>query len=142
MQCYICHKTTLDLFASERKQTYPNTYIKARRKSMNQHYNKKDLDSMLEAYKGIFRGNIDLLIPNNAVQHKLHGYSFHRIKYKLPSGSFLKLEENIYVSCPELMFCQIAETCSWEQLALIGMEICGRYYIDPENSDKFVNNCM
>lgn len=142
IQTYISHKSTLNLFASDRKQTYPNTYIRSRRNNMKQHYNKKELDSALEPYKGILKGDIDLLIPNNAVQHNLQGYKFHRIKYKIPKGSFLKLDENIYISSPEFMFCQLAETCSWEQLALIGMEICGRYSIDPQDSGNFVNNCM
>ena len=49
---------------------------------------------------------------------------------ELPVGSFLKLRDGLYLASPELVYARMANFASQVQLAEIGMNLCGRYYID------------
>lgn len=49
---------------------------------------------------------------------------------ELPSGSFWKLREGLYIATPELVFARMGNFVSEAKLAEIGMNLCSRYYID------------
>lgn len=49
---------------------------------------------------------------------------------ELPSGSFWKLREGLYIATPELIFARMGNFVSDAKLAEIGMNLCSRYYID------------
>lgn len=80
-----------------------------------------------------------------AVASKVHVYpsshfKFHIYSGKYPKGSFYRLNETIYIACPELMFCQLASTYSFEKLLLLGYEICGTYSYNDHSPIGFSNN--
>lgn len=80
-----------------------------------------------------------------AVASKVHIYpsshfKFHMYSGKYPKGSFYRLNETIYIACPELMFCQLASTYSFEKLLLLGYEICGTYSYNENSPIGFSNN--
>lgn len=51
----------------------------------------------------------------------------------LPLGSFLKIREGLYVVSPELAFARMGNHMSEFQLAEVGMNLCGRYYINHDS---------
>lgn len=61
----------------------------------------------------------------------------HFLQKDLPSGSFLYLEEGVYISSPELCFLQMASLLSIEELILVGFELCGTYARVPYDSRGF-----
>lgn len=75
---------------------------------------------------------------NNCYASKL--FNFHNYSGLLPNGSFVKFTNGIYVSSPELLFCQMAQYLSEEKLLLLGLEMCGSYCISHDAEFGFVNN--
>lgn len=51
---------------------------------------------------------------------------FHVVQ-NVPRRSFVKLENNVYLSTPETCFLQLANSLSFEDLVLVGLELCGFY---------------
>lgn len=51
---------------------------------------------------------------------------FH-VTQSIPRRSFLKLEKNVYLSTPEACFLQLANNLCFEDLILVGLELCGFY---------------
>ena len=49
----------------------------------------------------------------------------------LPPRSFFELRDGLFMASPELVYCRMASQVSVYQLAKIGTDLCGRYYIDP-----------
>lgn len=41
--------------------------------------------------------------------------------------SFMRIEDGLYVSTPEMAFCEMASALSLEQLIALGFELCGTY---------------
>ena len=56
----------------------------------------------------------------------------------LPTGSFVKVSERVYVSSPEFCFLQMARHLSHGMLVNLGLEICGAYVLAPESSEGFL----
>lgn len=48
----------------------------------------------------------------------------------LPSGSFVKLREGLYVVSPEFLFVRMGNLVSKARLAEIGLSLCARYYLN------------
>lgn len=47
-----------------------------------------------------------------------------------PNGAFLKMGERLFVSAPELVFCQLAQHLPFGSLLALGYELCGCYPIE------------
>lgn len=82
----------------------------------------------------------DFMFTEKNSSHHTADISFHYFKGKLPNKSLLKIRENIYVVCPELMFCQMASILSIEKLMLLGLEICGNYTVLPNPDSSLSTN--
>ena len=55
----------------------------------------------------------------------------HCTKHDFPQSSFLKFDEAIFVSCPELTFREAANYLNLIQLIRLGYELCGFYSLNP-----------
>lgn len=66
--------------------------------------------------------------------------TFHYSKHPYIRNSFLKYAENIFVSAPPLLFYQLASILPIEQLARIGLEMCGTYSISSSSVDGYIYN--
>lgn len=53
----------------------------------------------------------------------------------LPLDSFLEIRNGLYIASPELVFARMGNLVSETQLAEIGMNLCGRYYIDRKTDE-------
>jgi hypothetical protein len=62
------------------------------------------------------------------------GYRFHVCTRRLPAGSFICIGKEIYLSCPELSFLQMARTLSLPQLVEYGTELCAVYSFDENGT--------
>lgn len=100
----------------------------------------KDLKSAIEnnyathSLLGLADTRLDVLCSNKN-QYRMPGINLHYTKLKLPRNSFWQLSEDLYISSPELLFCQMAEVLSPAMLALLGLELCGTFSLSniPEN---------
>lgn len=81
---------------------------------------------------------IDLLISRYTNQNKTTRVKYHLNRETLPPWSFIKVTKGIYVVCPELLFCQLAEILSLEQLFVLGMELCGSYTMQNSEITSFL----
>lgn len=69
----------------------------------------------------------DVLVNGSSKYHKSNFYNIHSFCGKFPKDSFLEIDNDIYVSSPELLFCQLASCVSFARLMLYGLEICGTF---------------
>ena len=54
-------------------------------------------------------------------------------KSQIPSNSFVRVTDSIAISSPELLFVEMGATMSLAEHLLLGMELCGRYSLNPED---------
>lgn len=86
------------------------------------------------------RGKLDVLVASPNSIYKSRNFRFHCYQGVYPPGSFYKIDNRLYVSSPELLFCQMANELTIEKLLLLGYEICGSYALDFNRESGFVNN--
>ncbi len=58
----------------------------------------------------------------------------HCTKHNLPHSSFLKFDDGIFISCPELTFREAANDLNLIQLIRLGYELCGFYSLNPNTA--------
>lgn len=89
-------------------------------------------------------------IPNSAIEDsKLHILIFsqknirhikdvdvHCCNNRISVKSFVELNNDILIPKPELLFCQMSRLLSFEQLCLLGMEMCGTYTFDNNRHEQ------
>lgn len=71
---------------------------------------------------------VSLLVDNPSSRRQSRAVSTRCCPSDMPSGSFYKLRENLYLVSPELLFLRMANLVSETRLAEIGLNLCGRYY--------------
>lgn len=54
-----------------------------------------------------------------------------------PPGSFVRLDEGLYASSPELCFVQMASVLPELELLALGFELCGTYALDAEGRTRY-----
>lgn len=87
------------------------------------------------AYPGFGGTPIELLVPREAQYRNDARCTVHSCREPLPSGSFWKFSDRLYISSPELCFVQMAQSLSVAKLSVLGSDLCAQYYIEPE-TDK------
>lgn len=70
---------------------------------------------------------LHVLVSDRQFRKQNQFFITHTWKEPLFKGSILGVEENIFVSSPELCFIQIASTLSLVKLIEVGYELCGYY---------------
>ena len=70
---------------------------------------------------------LDLLFYKNCTKSCSRLVCAHTTSRQLPPGSLVRLSEHVLIASPELVFSQIAEDRSFEQLIMAGCELCGTY---------------
>ena len=84
-----------------------------------------------------------LLAPSGSSTYDYKNVCRHRVYVKLPRASLIKVQSDVLVPSPELVFCQLAATKLFDEvdLALIGTELCGTYVLDasPDSWKGFTN---
>ena len=108
--------------------------------SQNQHCTMKVLQNLKFILDKLGHGSLDVLIASSNAKHASRSFRFHNYAGKYPSGSFLRIKDNVFIVSPELLFCQMAQNLSIEKLLLLGFELCGTYSIWPESESGFLSN--
>ena len=70
---------------------------------------------------------IHILVSSEAKVRKTDVYSYHIWNRPMSKGSLIRIGDLSYVVSPELLFAQMAQWNGWIELALLGIELCGRY---------------
>ena len=78
-----------------------------------------------------------MLVADAASRGKSQLVRSHVCAAAYPPGSFRRLTHDLYVSSPELCFLQLAPSLPFGRLALLGMELCGGYALDADDSEGF-----
>jgi len=90
----------------------------------------KWLDARLVRYAG----GIDQLVFHDA-RRSARGDCRQHLWRRAPRDAFSPAGEKSFVSSPEFCFLQMASELSFVELALLGMELCGLYCIDPDEAE-------
>lgn len=93
-------------------------------------------DAGLHAF-GIHERPYHVLVADAASRGKSQLVRSHVCAAAYPPGSFRRLTHDLYVSSPELCFLQLAPSLPFGRLALLGMELCGGYALDADDSEGF-----
>ena len=77
----------------------------------------------------LYGGTPVSVLVNDASARRQSGIVSSRYcPYDLPTGSFYKLRDNLYLASPELVFARMGNFISEMRLAETGLNLCGRYY--------------
>lgn len=82
---------------------------------------------------------LNIMVDSKGKVHNNWRWKYRVCSASLPKNSIYKISENIMCVCPELMLIQLSSILSWEQLALISMEMCGSYSFDVK-TNEFIKN--
>lgn len=83
---------------------------------------------------------IDILVCDKNLVHMVDSIKIHYSTCAYPNNSFLKIEENRYISSPELLVYQMSKILNMEKLMLMIMELCGSYSICKNNEQNLITN--
>ncbi len=72
---------------------------------------------------------LDVLVGCKGERRYAKDFHPHTWQTELPSSSFCKIAPNLYVSSPEFVYVQLASQLSLVELAQLGNELCGGYYL-------------
>lgn len=75
---------------------------------------------------------IEILVKSKTKVHQSWKFKYRVCSTSLPKNSIKQLSENIHYVCPELLLVQFSSILPYEHLALIALEFCGTYSIDPQ----------
>lgn len=79
----------------------------------------------------------DLCVNNKKTEYRKKNLKLHHINQNIPRGSFLKYSDEVYISSPELLFCQLSNLFNIEELFLLGLEFCGKYCVNTSYENNF-----
>lgn len=138
VKIFICHKSALLIYRNNRNKLYPDVFSKTHAQpNFSEHYHKKEIMELIKPYQTITNNKYDFLVKNKGSTHLAKDIKFHVHKSNFPPNSFLKLSENLYISSPELVLCQLAESCTLVTLWQVVLEFCGTYSIDKDCNTGF-----
>lgn len=73
---------------------------------------------------------ISLLVKSVSDRRRTDDLLCRYVSVDLPPGSFFELRPGLFMATPELVYVRMARFVTEAQLAEIGMNLCGRYYLD------------
>ena len=76
---------------------------------------------------------VKLLVPDAASRRDDDIIECRYSKCAFPHGSFIEMNDGVFITSPELTFARLANYLSVVQLAEVGTALCGRYYIDLDD---------
>lgn len=82
--------------------------------------------------RGVFDAPLHIMVSTSQARCRCENARSHICPSTYPGGSFVVVEEGVAVASPALSFLQMAESFSVEELAVVGMELCGRYAVDRD----------
>ena len=72
---------------------------------------------------------VDLLFYRDGLRSESRLVRAHATARLLPPDSLVRLSDRVLISSPELTFAQVAKDYPFEQLAMLGSELCGAYRV-------------
>ena len=78
--------------------------------------------------------SLDVAVPCKEGRLRMTGV--HNTIYgtrSLPPNAFIEIAEGVAISCPELLFLEMAATMPLAQLVMLGHELCGTFSRDPHD---------
>ena len=75
---------------------------------------------------------VDVCVGSAAERLKSRYASSTVYKASIPDNSFLRVSQSVAISCPELLFVELAATMSPAEHLQLGLELCGRFSRDEE----------
>ena len=124
MNWFISHNTALEFWRTK----------EARISLAGKKLRCKKLPIRLMDTREIRRGNpweltmpLHILVGSSNARKATKSLQCHISSEEYPSGSFIEGAPGLAVSSPELLFIQMAETLSLEELVQLGFELCGGY---------------
>ena len=79
-----------------------------------------------------------LLLPDAERRRRVTNVRQRICRVELPSYSFLRLGDNVYVPTPELTFLLMARYLDVHELIALGMELCGHYRLVGASTDSLL----
>lgn len=92
----------------------------------------QEMNSAAEGLLAFAPRPLHVLVPAKGAANCLDGVVCHVRSLPLPSGSFVRVDENMLISSPELCFAQMAGTLFLPLLVRLGFELCGLYALRPD----------
>ncbi len=76
---------------------------------------------------------LDIAVPRASSRIRTQGVTCTVYTEEIPEHSFIKVNRNLSVSGPELLFAELAESMHPIEHLMLGHELCGSFSRDPEN---------
>lgn len=96
-------------------------------------WSKRLFASMLPPSLDFTSRPLEICVSSDAERPKSRSVSNTIYGSSLPSGSFIRLNEQIAISSPELLFVELANELPPAQHLLLGFELCGSFSRDERN---------
>lgn len=139
MNVFISHRSALYMYRKLRSMQHINILsLSDENVLLSPNINRKSCQYAQELLKE-FGNSFEILISDKRKKHIINNFITRTSKLNFPQNSFLEFSDKIYLCRPELMFYQLAEFLTLEELILVGMEICGNYAIKNQNQELVCN---
>lgn len=112
--------------APDRKLGYPETRMRAAELTALSELDPLRCTRILERLP-LTTSPVNLLVPRALRRKKVPGANLHSLSVEPPRKSILEITDNVSIVSPELCFLQMASSLEFEELVLLGCELCGYY---------------
>ena len=132
MKCFLSHFSALECLRTIDVNNAARTRAMPSKRSKVQ---AKEFASLNLKKYGVDFNPVHMLVASPKERCRSKKIYCHVLNSRVPSGSFLYVDRNVYVSVPELCFVQIAGFTDVLKLIVLGYELCGYYGIKNEFSN-------
>lgn len=95
----------------------------------------KYVESLINSKEKYGTNFIEVMVDTKIRAHNNWRFKYRVCSASLPKNSIYKITDNIFCVSPELLVIQLSNLLSVEKLALIVLEMCGTYSINPINKN-------
>ena len=142
MRLYLCGRSALSMLRYLRgirddRLLEPPSRIRSLAEAVHGVRDLRSLSHRSELIIGHAGETVHALVPKKQMVVSYDSIATHLWSAKVPSGAFIKLTDDLYVSSPAFLFLQMARELDEIGLCRLGLELCGTYSL-PERHAPYV----
>ena len=132
MSVVLCGSSALDFWRSD----HPIAQSQPKKSSLRKLPN--SIDTSLPAIQqareicGIGQRPLHIMVLKASSRRRIQNVEFHVRSQPFPSGSLVRIDDNVFVASPEMCFVQVAAEGVFPITAIAGVEFCGYYAAAPK----------
>lgn len=97
----------------------------------------QEIESLRQGLLASVSTPLHVLVPEAGMRGSAKGVFYHTCSANLAAGSFVRINDRIFITSPELTFIQMARLLPFHELIKFGYELCSTYAISTDGTTSY-----